>query len=105
MPYLIEHFLPLLSPYRPQDPDNFPFVVLGNKCDKENERRVTTNKAKQWCKSKTTNPIPHYETSAKEAVFVDQAFQTIAIAALQQEKADDMYVYIQTRIKNPPAHI
>merc|ERR1711907_196636 len=29
----------------PRDPENFPFVVLGNKVDKENERRVTTNKA------------------------------------------------------------
>ena len=39
----------------PRDPENFPFVVLGNKVDKENERRVTTNKAKQWCKSKGVN--------------------------------------------------
>jgi len=76
----------------PRDPENFPFVVLGNKVDKENERRVTTNKAKQWCKSKGINPIPNYETSAKEAVYVEQAFQTIAIAALKQDQPDDMYI-------------
>lgn len=76
----------------PRDPENFPFVVLGNKVDKENERRVTTNKAKQWCKSKGVNPIPHYETSAKEAIYVEQAFQTIAIAALQQDQPEDMYI-------------
>jgi len=76
----------------PRDPENFPFVVLGNKVDKENERRVTTNKAKTWCKSKSVNPIPHYETSAKEAIYVEQAFQTIAIAALQQDQPEDMYI-------------
>ena len=76
----------------PRDPENFPFVVLGNKVDKESERRVTTNKAKQWCKSKGINPIPHYETSAKDAVYVEQAFQTVAIAALQQDQPEDMYI-------------
>ena len=71
--------------------------------DKENERRITTNKAKQWCKSKTANAIPHFETSAKEAVYVDQAFQTIAIAALAQEKADDMYIPESIDLNNEPA--
>lgn len=30
----------------PKDADNFPFVVLGNKIDKANERKVDTIKAK-----------------------------------------------------------
>jgi Ras-related protein Rab-7A len=85
----------------PKDPENFPFVLLGNKVDKENERRVTTNKARQWCNSKAENSIPHYETSAKEAVYVEQAFQTIAIAALQQECEDDMYIPSQIVLDGP----
>uniref|UniRef100_A0A8C3NJF4 Uncharacterized protein n=1 Tax=Geospiza parvula TaxID=87175 RepID=A0A8C3NJF4_GEOPR len=59
----------------PRDPENFPFVVLGNKIDLEN-RQVTTKRAQAWCYSK--NNIPYFETSAKEAINVEQAFQTIA---------------------------
>ena len=36
----------------PPDPDNFPFLVLGNKSDLESERKVPKQKAIQWTKSK-----------------------------------------------------
>uniref|UniRef100_A0A8C2VDR4 Ras-related protein Rab-7a n=1 Tax=Chinchilla lanigera TaxID=34839 RepID=A0A8C2VDR4_CHILA len=68
----------------PRDPENFPFVVLGNKIDLEN-RQVATKRAQAWCYSK--NNIPYFETSAKEAINVEQAFQTIARNALKQVAA------------------
>ena len=46
-------------------------------------------------------PIPHYETSAKEAIYVEQAFQTIAIAALQQDQPEDMYIPESIDLNNP----
>eukprot|EP00730_Choanoeca_flexa_P002673 TRINITY_DN11126_c0_g2_i2.p1 TRINITY_DN11126_c0_g2~~TRINITY_DN11126_c0_g2_i2.p1 ORF type:complete len:206 (+),score=40.30 TRINITY_DN11126_c0_g2_i2:1100-1717(+) len=67
----------------PRDPDNFPFVVLGNKIDLEN-RAISQKRAMTWCQSK--GGIPYFETSAKDAINVEQAFQTIAKNALQQEK-------------------
>jgi len=67
----------------PRDPDRFPFVVIGNKIDMENTRVVSTKRLQQWCASK--GDIPFFETSAKEAINVEQAFQTIAKNALQQE--------------------
>ena len=67
----------------PRDPDNFPFVVLGNKIDLENQRLVTQKRAQSWCQSKGN--IPYFETSAKAAINVEQAFQTIAKNALSQE--------------------
>uniref|UniRef100_A0A8C8G576 Ras-related protein Rab-7a n=1 Tax=Oncorhynchus tshawytscha TaxID=74940 RepID=A0A8C8G576_ONCTS len=74
----------------PRDPDNFPFVVLGNKIDLENRQvGVTTKRAQAWCASK--NNIPYFETSAKEAINVDQAFQTIARNALKQESEVETY--------------
>lgn len=43
-----------------------------------------------WCQSKGN--IPYFETSAKEAINVEQAFQTVAKNALQQEAEEQMYV-------------
>lgn len=93
----------------PHDPENFPFVVLGNKIDMEENKRqvcttfcmsvnlyqhsqiqVTQKRAMTWCQSKGN--IPYFETSAKEAINVEQAFQTVAKNALQQEAEEQMYV-------------
>ncbi|TIA85533.1 hypothetical protein E3P99_03977 [Wallemia hederae] len=74
----------------PQDPVNFPFVVLGNKIDMEDSKRaVSQKKATNWCQSKGN--IPYFETSAKEAINVEQAFQTIARNALVQEAEVELY--------------
>ncbi|VDL71003.1 unnamed protein product [Nippostrongylus brasiliensis] len=67
----------------PRDPENFPFVLLGNKVDLESQRAVSAKRAQTWCQSK--NNIPYYEVSAKEAVNVEAAFQAIARDALARE--------------------
>jgi len=64
----------------PKDPENFPFVVLGNKIDVEGQRVVSQKRAMTWCQQK--HNIPYFETSAKEAMNVEQAFQTMAKDAL-----------------------
>jgi len=75
----------------PHDPENFPFVVLGNKIDvEEGKRQVTQKRAMTWCQSKGN--IPYFETSAKEAINVEQAFQTSAKNALQQEAEVQIYM-------------
>jgi hypothetical protein len=59
----------------PRDPDNFPFVVLGNKIDvDEKKRAISQKRALGFCQSK--GGIPYFETSAKEAVNVEQAFES-----------------------------
>ncbi len=42
-----------------------------------------------WCQAKGN--IPYFETSAKEAINVEQAFQTVAKNALQQEAEEQLY--------------
>ncbi|KAJ7561682.1 hypothetical protein O6H91_03G037500 [Diphasiastrum complanatum] len=76
----------------PSDPENFPFVVLGNKIDVDggNSRVVSDKKAKAWCVSKGN--IPYFETSAKEDLNVDAAFQCIAQNALKNEPEEDFYL-------------
>lgn len=45
--------------------------------------QVSTKRAQQWCQNK--NGLPYFETSAKDATNVEQAFKTIARNALAQE--------------------
>ncbi|KAI9145672.1 ras family-domain-containing protein [Paraphysoderma sedebokerense] len=74
----------------PRDPANFPFVLLGNKVDMEESKRMVSQKrALAWCQSKGN--IPYFETSAKEAINVEQAFETIARNALKQESEVEMF--------------
>ena len=49
-------------------------VVLGNKIDVEESKRViSTKRAMTFCQSK--GGVPYFETSAKEAINVEQAFE------------------------------
>jgi len=85
----------------PRNADTFPFVVLGNKADlASNRRQVSQAKAKSWCASK--GDIPYFETSAKEALNVEQAFQTIAKNALAQEAAQKPIFIPDTLDLNKP---
>lgn len=81
----------------PREPENFPFVLLGNKVDLE-PRAISSKRAQQWCHSK--NGISYFETSAKEALNVEQAFQSIARNALnQQNQTVDLYNEFPDQIK------
>ncbi|KAI9747369.1 MAG: hypothetical protein M1815_004281 [Lichina confinis] len=90
----------------PRDPESFPFVrsyvtrpwvamrltrvqvVLGNKIDMdESKRMVSSKRAMAFCQAK--GGIPYFETSAKEAMNVEQAFEVVARSALAQEDSDD----------------
>nr|XP_009862377.1 ras-related protein rab7-like [Ciona intestinalis]XP_026691338.1 ras-related protein rab7-like [Ciona intestinalis] len=79
----------------PRDPENFPFVVIGNKIDLEN-RVVSYKRAQGWCHSK--NDIPYFECSAKDNINVEQAFQTVAKQALMQESDAELFNEFPDRI-------
>ncbi|KAH9624666.1 hypothetical protein KSS87_001676 [Heliosperma pusillum] len=74
----------------PSDPENFPFVVIGNKLDVDggNSRVVPEKKAQAWCATKGN--IPYFETSAKEGTNVEEAFQCIAKDALKSGEEEEM---------------
>ena len=51
-----------------------------------NNFQVSAKRAQQWCQSK--NDIPFFETSAKEGINVELAFQKIARNAIAQDTED-----------------
>eukprot|EP00826_Nyctotherus_ovalis_P000750 TRINITY_DN1002_c0_g2_i13.p2 TRINITY_DN1002_c0_g2~~TRINITY_DN1002_c0_g2_i13.p2 ORF type:complete len:189 (+),score=60.24 TRINITY_DN1002_c0_g2_i13:73-639(+) len=59
---------------------SFPFILVGNKVDLADERKVAEAKALQWCKE--NGNIPYYETSAKTASKVKEAFEELAKRAI-----------------------
>lgn len=59
---------------RVKDKDWFPIVLLGNKCDLENQRQVGLNEGKDLAKS---FKCKFWETSAKDRLNVDEAFYGI----------------------------
>ncbi|CCJ28537.1 unnamed protein product [Pneumocystis jirovecii] len=72
----------------PRDPENFPFVCLGNKIDvEESKRTVPQARARTYCESKGNTE--YFETSAKECINVDQAFEHIAKTVLSLECEND----------------
>lgn len=53
---------------------NFPFIVLGNKCDDVAEdRQISREEILNWCRQQGN--LPYLETSAKDSVNVDLAFK------------------------------
>lgn len=69
-----------------KDPENFPFLVLGNKVD-VTERLVSEEDALAWCRA--NGEVPYYETSAKDNTNVDLVFSSSVERHLELEKKLD----------------
>ncbi|XP_055324118.1 ras-related protein rab7-like [Sitodiplosis mosellana] len=83
----------------PPDADSFPFVIVGNKIDLEN-RVISTRNAEKWCQEH--NNIPYFETSAKEGVNVQLAFETIAQKAIAQINESDVPDFASLSLEPEP---
>lgn len=68
-------------------PETFPFIILGNKIDAEENKKVVSAKTAQEL-AKQLGEVPLFLTSAKSAINVDMAFEEIARNALQQSQND-----------------
>lgn len=67
----------------PSDPNTFPFMVVGNKCDLENDRTVSIAKSNQWAREQD---LPLIEASAKDNIRIEDIFMEIVKKALKREK-------------------
>ena len=52
-----EHYLKYAEPF---EPDEFPVLLVGNKCDLSDKRAVTLEEVVDWCaKKRTKKPITY----------------------------------------------
>ena len=65
--------------------DPFPCVVCGNKCDLESERQVPREEGQKFAESKG---CPFFETSAKEALNVEEAFISLCRLVLLNRQTE-----------------
>lgn len=54
-----------------EDQVDFPILVMGNKVDREYERKVETEEAYEWCRQECGKSALFYETSAKQGLQVE----------------------------------
>jgi Ras-related protein Rab-7A len=79
-----------LTQLSPKDPESFPFVLLGNKCDKEGELKVSEQKIRSYCSQKSN--MPYFETSAKDNINIETAFEEVSKLAFKRDQSDIVYI-------------
>lgn len=86
----------------PTDPENFPFVLIGNKIDLKDQRLIWSSFAIEWCKTKKN--MTYFETSVKDEINVDEAFRDGTMRALVREKVNkSCYDDVPNHIKIEPS--
>ena len=68
---------------RVKDKDRVPMALIGNKCDLESERQVTTGEAQEKAK---IFGCPYLETSAKARINIEEAFYQL-VREVRKENA------------------
>lgn len=68
---------------RIKDDDNVPIVIVGNKSDLEDERKVSRQKA--FAVSQSWGNAPYYETSARRRANVDEVFVDLCRQIIRKE--------------------
>ncbi|KAL3321058.1 Ras- protein Rab-7A [Cichlidogyrus casuarinus] len=65
----------------PQNQAKFPFILIGNKSDLEEETVVNKSRIANWCS--TMDNMAYFECSAKNALNVREAFLKVAQTAVE----------------------
>jgi Ras-related protein Rab-7A len=69
---------------QPEDESSFPFLVIGNKADLNENRQVSVQAGREFCNK---HGLKFFETSAKTGQNVEDAMKDIAAAASAQPTA------------------
>ncbi|KAF2075485.1 hypothetical protein CYY_003221 [Polysphondylium violaceum] len=72
---------------RVKDKDRVPMILVGNKCDLDNERQVSINEGQELAK---TFNCPFMETSAKSRINVEESFYSLVREIRKDMKGDQV---------------
>lgn len=81
---------------------NFPIILLGNKCDMSNERKISTAKAKEWADEEK---LIYDEVSAKEDIHIDEAFIHVTRMCMGREEYARPALPVKPLVLKPPEQI
>lgn len=76
-----------LEQLNPSNPNEFPLVLIGNKCDMQNEMQVNNEDIQNYCKEH--NNMPFYMCSAKDNINLEEAFNKVVEMAIENNKKDE----------------
>jgi small GTP-binding protein len=68
-----------------EDQESFPFVIVGNKVDVD-DARVDPAMVRRWCQE--NGDLKHFETSAKTATNVEQAFHAAVKTLVEKNRIE-----------------
>ena len=81
---------------------NFPIILLGNKCDLVSERKVPSNKAKDWADEEK---IAYEEISAKDDIRIEEAFIQATRNCMGRDEYARPSLPVKPLVLKPPADI
>ena len=88
-----------LNAINPKYPESFPFILIGNKCDEVNNRKVPYEKINEYCKSKSISA--YFETSAKDNPNIIEVFdETAKLGYKRYLKLLDDFIFSPNEEKN-----
>ena len=80
-----------LEQLNPSNPDEFPIVLIANKCDIQTDKNISEDEIKQYCQEH--NNIPYFFCSAKDNINLKEAFDKVVDLALgYNKKGEENYV-------------
>ena len=83
-----------LNQLNPSNPDEFPLILIGNKCDLQQECQVSDESIQNYCNEH--NNMPFFKCSAKDNINLNEAFDKIVELALENfKKNEDSFVPVQ----------
>ena len=71
-----------MSKSTPKEAETFPFMVLGNKSDLEDDRRISNFDGKKFCQQ--NGNMLYFETSAKNGNNVEGAFRDLIETSMER---------------------
>ena len=80
-----------LEQLNPNNPEEFPLVLIGNKCDMQNEKKVNDEEVNKYCEEH--NKMPYFACSAKDNINLKEACDKIVDMAYENnKKGEENYV-------------